>query len=64
LLSKGRQEIFHEADYLPAHPDVPVKVADLKPGGGKFSKVNYMGPELLFEKEKQWVELFQKLFFK
>jgi iron(III) transport system substrate-binding protein len=64
LLSKEGQKIFQEVDYLPAHPDVPAKVADLKPGGGKFSKVNYLGPELLFEKEEQWVELFQKLFFK
>ena len=64
LLSKEGQKIFQEADYLPAHPEVPAKAADLKPGGGKFSKVNYMGPELLFDKEEQWVELFQKLFFK
>jgi ABC-type Fe3+ transport system substrate-binding protein len=64
LLSKDGQKIFQEADYLPAHPDVPAKVADLKAGGGRFTKVNYMGPELLFEKEEKWVELFQKLFFK
>ncbi|HWH78218.1 MAG TPA: extracellular solute-binding protein, partial [Candidatus Binatus sp.] len=57
LLSKDGQKIFQEADYLPAHPEVPAKTADLKPGGGKFSKVNYLGPELLYEKEAQWVEL-------
>jgi iron(III) transport system substrate-binding protein len=64
LLSKDGQKIFQEADYLPAHPDVAAKSVDLKPGGGKFTKVNYMGPELLFDKEEQWVDLFQKLFFK
>jgi ABC-type Fe3+ transport system substrate-binding protein len=64
LLSKDGQQILQEADYLPAHPDVPAKVANLKAGGGKFTKVNYMAPELLFEKEEKWVELFQKLFFK
>ena len=64
LLSKDGQKIFQAADYLPAHPDVPAKTADLKAGGGKFSNVNYMGPELLFEKEEEWVETFQKLFFK
>lgn len=64
LLSKDGQKIFQEADYLPAHPEVPAKVADLKAGGGKFTQVNYLGPELLFEKEEKWVELFQKLFFK
>jgi hypothetical protein len=49
---------------LPAPPDVAAKSVDLKPGGGKFTKVNYMGPELLFDKEEQWVELFQKMFLK
>lgn len=64
LLSKVGQKILREADYLPAHPDVPAKVADLKAGGGKFSKFNFIAPELLFEKEEKWVELFEKMFFK
>jgi ABC-type Fe3+ transport system substrate-binding protein len=64
LLSKDGQKILQEADYLPAHPDVPAKVADLKAGGGKFSKFNFIAPELLYEKEEKWVELFEKMFFK
>jgi ABC-type Fe3+ transport system substrate-binding protein len=64
LLSKEGQKILQEADYLPAHPDVPAKVADLKAGGGKFSKFNFIGPEILYEKEEKWVELFEKIFFK
>jgi iron(III) transport system substrate-binding protein len=64
LLSKEGQKLFQDLDYLPAHPDVPAKVRDLKPGGGKFTKVNYIGPEVLADKETAWVDLFQKLFFK
>jgi iron(III) transport system substrate-binding protein len=64
LLSKEGQNLLRDLDYLPAHPEVPAKVADLKPGAGKFTKVNYIAPELLAEKEGVWVDLFQKLFFK
>jgi ABC-type Fe3+ transport system substrate-binding protein len=64
LLSKEGQNLLRDLDYLPAHPEVPAKVPDLKPGGGKFTKVNYIAPELLAEKEGIWVELFQKFFFK
>jgi iron(III) transport system substrate-binding protein len=64
LISKEGQKIFQQLGYLPAHPDVPAKTADLKPGGGRFTKVNYMSPETLFEKEDSWVKLFEQLFFK
>lgn len=64
LLSKEGQKIFQEADYLPAHPDVPAKVPDLKAGAGRFSKANFISPEMLLDKEEKWVEVFQKLFFK
>jgi ABC-type Fe3+ transport system substrate-binding protein len=64
LISKEGQKLLQDLDYLPAHPEVPAKTANLKPGGGKFTKVNYIGPEVLFEKEQQWAELFQKVFFK
>ncbi len=64
LISKDGQKLLQELDYLPAHPEVPAKTPNLKPGGGKFTQVNYIGPEVLFEKEQQWSDLFQKLFFK
>lgn len=64
LLSKEGQKILQEADYLPAHPAVPAKSADLKAGGGKFAKFNFISPELLFDKEEKWSELFEKMFFK
>ena len=64
LLSKDGQKILQDADYLPAHPDVPAKAADLKAGGGRFAKFNFISPEMLFEREEKWVELFEKMFFK
>jgi iron(III) transport system substrate-binding protein len=64
LISKDGQKLLQELDYLPAHPEVPAATPNLKPGGGKFTQVNYIGPEVLFEKEQQWSDLFQKLFFK
>jgi iron(III) transport system substrate-binding protein len=64
LLSKEGQNLLRDLDYLPAHPEVSAKVADLKPGGGKFSNVNYIAPESLAEKEAEWVEVFRKIFFK
>ncbi len=64
LISKDGQKLFQDLDYLPAHPDVPAKVADLKPGGGRFTKVNYIAPEMLFEKQDNWEKVFEKLFFK
>ena len=64
LVSKEGQKLLQELDYLPAHPEVAAKTPNLKPGGGKFTQVNYIGPEVLFEKEQQWSDLFHKLFFK
>jgi hypothetical protein len=64
LISKDGQKLLQELDYLPAHPEVSAKTPNLKPGGGKFTQVNYIGPEVLFDKEQQWSDLFQKLFFK
>ncbi len=64
VLSKKGQKVFQEVNYLPAHPEIPAKEAELKPGGGRFKKANYMNPELQFEQGNEWVDLFQKLFVK
>jgi hypothetical protein len=41
---------------------MPALQADLKPGGGRFKRVNYMNPEVQFDKGNEWVEYFQKNF--
>ncbi len=64
VLSKKGQSVFQRVDYLPAHPELPAKETELKPGGGRFKKANYINPEVHFEKGNDWVDLFQNLFLK
>lgn len=64
VLSTKGQKVFQDANYLPAHPKVPAKEAELKPGGGRFKKANYLDPETLVDKGDEWVDIFQKLFIK
>jgi ABC-type Fe3+ transport system substrate-binding protein len=62
VLSKRGQKVMQLANYLPAHPEMPALQANLKPGGGRFTRVNYMNPEQQFDKGNDWVESFQKSF--
>src|SRR6266850_3138979 len=64
VLSEKGQKVFQQSNYLPAHPKVPAKQADLKPGGGRFSKALYMTPDLQFDKGNEWVDYFQNQFLK
>jgi len=62
VISKRGQKVFQLSNYLPSHPEMPALQADLKPGGGRFKRVNYMKPEVQFDKGNEWVEYFQKNF--
>jgi iron(III) transport system substrate-binding protein len=64
LLSKKGQKVVQISNYLPAHPDMPALQADLKPGGGRFKKANYLSPEMLYDKGNEWVDYFQSQFLK
>ena len=64
LLSKKGQKVFQEARYLPAHPEIPALQADLKPGGGRFKKANYIDPAVLYDQGNEWVDYFQNQFLK
>jgi len=64
VLSKKGQKVFQDVNYLPAHPEMPAKEVQLKPGGGRFKKANYLNPEILLDKGDEWVDIFQKLFVK
>src|SRR6266511_233945 len=64
VLSKKGQRVFQQSNYLPAHPEIPALQADLKPGGGRFKKANYLSPEILYDKGNDWVDYFQKEFMK
>jgi ABC-type Fe3+ transport system substrate-binding protein len=61
LFSEEGQRTLREADYLPASPAVPAKTANLKPDAGGF-KVNFMSPEDLTKHEKEWDDLYRRLF--
>ena len=62
LLSEDGQKVFQRADYLPGHPKVPAKIAELKPGGGKFAKANFFHPENVLENSDKWLALQDKIF--
>ncbi len=64
VFSEKGQKVFQQADYLPAHPKVPAKQADLKVGGGRFTKALYMSPDMQFDQGNDWADYFQKQFLK
>jgi ABC-type Fe3+ transport system substrate-binding protein len=64
LLSKRGQKIVQASNYLPAHPEMPALQADLKPGGGRFKKANYIDPDVLYDQGNEWVDYFQNQFLK
>jgi len=64
VLSEQGQKVFQQSNYLPSHPKVPAKQADLKPGGGRFKKALYMNPDMQFDMGNDWVDYFQNNFVK
>jgi ABC-type Fe3+ transport system substrate-binding protein len=64
LLSKRGQRVFQASSYLPAHPEIPALQVDLKPGGGRFKKANYIDPDVLYDQGNEWVDYFQNQFLK
>jgi len=64
VLSKKGQKIVQMSNYLPSHPEIPALQADLKPGGGRFKKVNYINPDVLYDQGNEWVDYFQSQFLK
>jgi iron(III) transport system substrate-binding protein len=64
LLSKRGQKVVQLSNYLPSHPEMPALQADLKPGGGRIKKANYMSPELIQEKSDAWGDYFEKEFMR
>ena len=64
LLSKSGQKIVQASNYLPSHPDIPALQKDLKPGGGRFKKANYLSPEILYDQGNEWVDFFQNQFLR
>ena len=63
-MSEKGQKVFQQANYLPAHPKVPAKQADLKPGGGRFKRAYYIDPDVQYDKGNEWVDYFNNVFMK
>ena len=63
VLSEKGQKVFQQSNYLPSHPKVPAKQADLKPGA-RFNKAVYMTPDIQFDKGNEWTDYFQNQFLK
>ncbi len=64
VLSEKGQKVFQQSNYLPSNPKIPAKQADLKPGGGRFNRANYISPEEQYDKGNEWVDYFQNQFLK
>ena len=64
LLSKKGQKVFQDVDYLPAHPEMAAQQPDLKPGGGRFKRANFVSPDVQVEKGNEWIDFFQSQFLK
>jgi ABC-type Fe3+ transport system substrate-binding protein len=64
VFSKRGQKVFQDVDYLPSHPEMPAKQADLKPGGGRFKRATFVNPDVQYEKGNEWIDFFQREFIK
>ncbi len=64
ILSERGQRVYQQSNYLPAHPKVPAKQADLKPGGGRYTRAYYINPDMQYDKGNEWVEVFNNIFLK
>jgi ABC-type Fe3+ transport system substrate-binding protein len=61
IISKEGQEVFRDADYIPAHPGVAALVATLKPKEGNF-RVQFFTPEETEDRMPEWKKVSDELF--
>jgi ABC-type Fe3+ transport system substrate-binding protein len=59
IVSREGQEIFRQADYIPAHPQVPPRIASLSAGGFKVGLLPADGVE---DNLKRWIAIYNELF--
>ena len=64
ILSEEGQKVIQAVNYLPSHPKVPAKQADLKPGGGRFKRALYHTPDSQLNEGDSWVDYFEKNFLR
>jgi len=61
LVSKEGQQLYRQAEYLPADPAVPAEDPTLKPEGGKF-RSRFFSPEETAEKMPHWKKIYDEIF--
>ena len=61
IISKEGQQVFREADYISAHPQVPALVPTLKPQEGKF-RVHFFTPEQTEDNMPKWKQVSDEFF--
>ena len=61
LVSKEGQQLYRQAEYLPADPAVPAQDPTLKPEGGKF-RSRFFSPEETAEKMSRWKKIYDEIF--
>ena len=61
MLSLDGQKVLQQANYLPAHADVPALVPTLKPKEGNY-KVNVMPLKMVHRELKKWKKIHSDLF--
>ncbi len=61
MLSKEGQKILADNDYIPAHPDVPARIPELKPDAGGF-RVNVITPDMVRDHAQEWTATYKELF--
>ena len=61
ILSTDGQKVMADNDYLPADPDVPARIAELKPQAGHF-KVDQIPPQMVHDDLNKWREIFHEVF--
>jgi ABC-type Fe3+ transport system substrate-binding protein len=61
LTSEEGQQVFRQADYLPALPGVPTVVPGLRPADGKF-QATYLRPQDVDRNVVRWSKVVEELF--
>lgn len=61
VLSDEGQKVLADHDYIPASPDVPARIPELKPDAGHF-KVNVVTPEMARDDLPKWTAVYHELF--
>ena len=61
IISKEGQQVFRDADYITAHPEIPALVPTLKPTEGKF-RARFFTPEQTEDHMVDWKKVSDEFF--